>query len=137
MAKRLQAEFDNYRKRSQRENENFKKFACSSIIQDLLVIIDDLDRAIAQANEETDFVKGICGVRSNLMKILEANGLKEIPTDNKFDPNYHEAICVVDGNEDGNIAEVFQKGYLLGGKVIRYAKVKVTKKQEDEQKCQE
>ena len=77
---------------------------------------------------ETEFVKGIRGVRANLMKILESNGLKEIPADGKFDPEYHEALCTVDGDEDGLVAEVFQKGYTLNGKVLRYSKVKVTKK---------
>ena len=114
MARRLQADFDNYRKRTQRENEEFRKYACSSIVGDLLTVVDDLDRAR--------------GVRANLMKVLESNGLKEIPADGKFDPEYHEALCTVDGDEDGLVAEVFQKGYTLNGKVLRYSKVKVTKK---------
>lgn len=128
MARRLQADFDNYRKRSQRENEEFRKYACSSILSDLLTIVDDLDRALEHAGEETEFVKGIKGVRTNLMKILESNGLQEIPADGKFDPNFHEALCTVDGEEDDMVAEVFQKGYMLNGKVLRYSKVKVTRK---------
>jgi len=128
MARRLQADFDNYRKRTQKENEEFRKFACSSIVSDLLTVVDDLDRALEHAGEETDLVKGIRGVRANLMKILEANGLQEIPADGKFDPNLHEALCTVDGEEDDMVAEVFQKGYTLNGKVLRYSKVKVTKK---------
>ena len=128
MARRLQADFDNFRKRTQRENEEFRKYACSSIVGDLLTVVDDLDRA------------GIRGVRANLMKVLESNGLKEIPSEGKFDPEFHEALCTVDGDEDGLVAEVFQKGYTLNGKVLRYAKVKVTKKKaatEGEEKCQE
>ena len=116
MARRLQADFDNFRKRTQRENEEFRKYACSSIVGDLLTVVDDLDRA------------------------LESNGLKEIPSEGKFDPEFHEALCTVDGDEDGLVAEVFQKGYTLNGKVLRYAKVKVTKKKaatEGEEKCQE
>ncbi len=128
MARRLQADFDNYRKRTQRENEDFRKFACAGIVTDLLTVVDDLDRALGIAKEDDDLVVGIRGVRSNLMKILESNGLQEIPADGKFDPNYHEALCTVDGEEDDMIAEVFQKGYTLNGKVIRYTKVKVTKK---------
>ena len=126
MARRLQADFDNFRKRTQRENEEFRKYACSSIVGDLLTVVDDLDRAR--------------GVRTNLMKVLESNGLKEIPSEGKFDPEFHEALCTVDGDEDGLVAEVFQKGYTLNGKVLRYAKVKVTKKKaatEGEEKCQE
>lgn len=140
MARRLQADFDNFRKRTQRENEEFRKYACSSIVGDLLTVVDDLDRALEHAGEETEFVKGIRGVRANLMKVLESNGLQEIPADGKFDPEYHEALCTVDVDEDGLIAEVFQKGYTLNGKVLRYSKVKVTKKKaetEGEEKCQE
>ena len=128
MARRLQADFDNYRKRTQRENEEFRKYACSGIVTDLLTVVDDLDRALGSAQEDSDLVAGIRGVRTNLMKILESNGLQEIPAEGKFDPNYHEALCTVDGDEDDMIAEVFQKGYTLNGKVIRFTKVKVTKK---------
>lgn len=132
MARRLQADFDNYRKRTQRENEEYRKYACSSIVQDLLTVVDDLDRALASTGEDTVLVQGVRGVRANLVKVLEANGLKEIPAEGRFDPNYHEALCTVDGDEDGMIAEVLQKGYTLNGKVLRYAKVKVTKKKEPE-----
>jgi molecular chaperone GrpE len=128
MARRLQADFDNYRKRTARENEEFRKFACAGIVTDLLNIVDDLDRALEHAKEDDDLTVGIRGVRANLMKVLESNGLKEIPADGKFDPNYHEALCTVEGEEDDVVAEVLQKGYTLNGKVIRYTKVKVTRK---------
>lgn len=137
MARRLQADFDNYRKRAQRENEEFRKYACSSIVGDLLTVVDDLDRALEHAGEETEFVKGIRGVRANLMKVLESNGLREIPSEGKFDPELHEALCAVDGKEDGMIAEVFQKGYTLNGKVLRYSKVKVTRKTEEKAESKE
>ena len=137
MARRLQADFDNYRKRTQRENEEFRKYACSSIVGDLLAVVDDLDRALEHAGEETEFVKGIRGVRANLMKVLESNGLREIPSEGKFDPELHEALCAVDGEEDGMIAEVFQKGYTLNGKVLRYSKVKVTRKTEEKAESKE
>ena len=137
MARRLQADFDNYRKRTQRENEEFRKYACSSIVGDLLTVVDDLDRALEHAGEETEFVKGIRGVRANLMKVLEANGLSEIPADGMFDPERHEALCAVDGDEDGRIAEVFQKGYTLNGRVLRYSKVKVTRKPEERSEQEE
>ena len=137
MARRLQADFDNFRKRTQRENEDFRKFACASIVGDLLTVVDDLDRALENAGEETEFVKGIRGVRTNLMKVLESNGLREIPADGDFDPDYHEALCAVDGDEDGKIAEVFQKGYTLNGKVLRYSKVKVTRKNEEKEETKD
>ena len=94
MAQRLQADFDNFRKRTQRENEEFKTFATAGLISELLTIEDDLDRALDSAKEENDFVIGVRGIRQNLMKILESKGLTEIPTDGKFDPNCHEALCV-------------------------------------------
>ena len=128
LAMRLQADFDNYRKRKEREIEDYKKVATSGIVTDLLTIVDDLDRALEHAKEDDDLVVGIKGVRANLMKILENNGLKEIPAEGKFDPNFHEALMAVEGEEDDQIAEVFQKGYTLNGKVIRFTKVKVTKK---------
>ena len=133
MAQRLQADFDNFRKRTQRENEEFKTFATAGLISELLTIEDDLDRALDIAKEENDFVIGVRGIRQNLMKILESKGLTEIPTDGKFDPNCHEALCVVEADTDGDIAEVFQKGYRLGNKVLRYSKVKVTKKRSETQ----
>ena len=128
MAQRLQADFDNFRKRTQRENEEFRTFATAGLISELLTIEDDLDRALDSAKEDNDFVIGVRGIRQNLMKVLESKGLTEIPTDGKFDPNCHEALCTVDADTDGDIAEVFQKGYRLGNKVLRYSKVKVTKK---------
>ena len=128
MAQRLQADFDNFRKRTQRENEEFKTFATAGLISELLTIEDDLDRALDSAKEENDFVIGVRGIRQNLMKVLESKGLTEIPTDGKFDPNCHEALCVEESDTDGDIAEVFQKGYRLGNKVLRYSKVKVTRK---------
>ncbi len=132
LAQRLQADYDNFRKRTQRENEEFKTFATAGLITDMLTIVDDMDRALEHADGENDFVIGVRGIRQNLMKALESKGLTEIPTDGKFDPNCHEALCVVEADEDGDIAEVFQKGYRLGNKVLRYSKVKVTKKKEEE-----
>ena len=133
MAQRLQADFDNYRKRTQRENEEFRTFATAGLISELLTIEDDLDRALDNAKEDNDFVIGVRGIRQNLMKVLESKGLTEIPTDGKFDPNCHEALCIVEADTDGDIAEVFQKGYRLGDKVLRYSKVKVTKKRSETQ----
>jgi molecular chaperone GrpE len=137
IARRLQADFDNFRRRTEKENEEFRKFAAADIVKGLLTIADDMERALGTAKEETELVIGIRGIRQNLMKILEENGLTEIPTDGKFDPNIHEALCTVEEDTDGEIAEVFQKGYRLHDRVIRYPKVKVTKKKESEKTCQE
>jgi len=130
MARRLQADFDNFRKRTEKENEEFKKFALCGIAVSLLTIVDDMDRALETAKEETELVIGLRGIRQNLMKVLEENGLTEISTKCRFDPNIHEALCTVESDTEGEIAEVFQKGYRLNEKIIRYPKVKVTKKKE-------
>ncbi|MDR1954588.1 MAG: nucleotide exchange factor GrpE [Candidatus Methanoplasma sp.] len=137
IARRLQADFDNFRKRTEKENEEFRKFAAAGMTKSMLTIADDMDRALGTAEEETELVAGIRGIRNNLMKILEENGLTEISTDCKFDPNIHEALCTVEGDADGDIAEVFQKGYRMNDRIIRYPKVKVTKKREGEEECQE
>lgn len=131
-ARRIQADFDNYRKRSVKDMEDAKKRANDDLIAELLQTIDDLDRALCLAEEENDFILGIRGVRQNLMKTLETRGVKEIPTDGKFDPGFHEALSTVDGERDGDIAEVYQKGYLCDDRVLRYSKVKVTKSSETE-----
>ena len=139
MAIRIQADFDNYRKRAQKENEEFKKFAIESFIAEMLDIVDDLERALSHADKGSDLAVGVNAVRNNLIKILRSKGLEEIDTNGKFDPNVHEAFCIQPGEEDGDIVEVFQKGYRIGDRVLRYAKVKVTKTEtkEGEQKCQE
>jgi molecular chaperone GrpE len=128
MARRVQADFDNYRKRSEKEKQDYKAFATADLLSDLLTIVDDLDRALEHNKDDNDFVTGVKGVRKNLMKVLESKGLKEIDTSGKFDPNYHEAFASVEADTDGDIAEVFQKGYCIGTRVLRTAKVKITKK---------
>ena len=72
------------------------------------------------------------GVKRDLMKILENQGVTEVPVDKGFDPNMHEALMVMEGDEDGKVAQVYQKGYLMNGRVLRTAKVVVTKKKEQE-----
>jgi len=137
MALRIQADFDNFRKRTEKENEEFKKYARSEMAKSLLTIIDDMDRALGTAEEGSKLAEGIRGIRHNLMKILEENGITEISTDCKFDPNIHEALCTVEAETEGEIAEVFQKGYRMNERILRYPKVKVTKKKESERTCQE
>ncbi|MEA4976942.1 MAG: nucleotide exchange factor GrpE [Methanomassiliicoccaceae archaeon] len=126
-AKRIQADFDNYRKRSLRDVEEFKKHAADGLAIDLLATLDDLDRALDSTDEDNEFIRGIKKVRQNLMKVLAGYGIEEIKTDGMFDPKFHEALCTVDAKDDGRVAEVFQKGYVSGDRVLRYSKVKVTK----------
>ncbi len=127
------AEFDNYRKRTEREMADYRKFATSGLVKELLDISDDLERALSTAKDPEDpFTVGVKAVRGNLIKILESQGVTEVPTDKGFDPNMHEALMVMEGEEDNKIAQVYQKGYMMNGRVLRFAKVVVTKKKEQE-----
>ena len=127
------AEFDNYRKRTEKEMADFRKFANSGLVTELLNVVDDLGRALESAPDaESPLAVGVKAVRGNLVKILEAQGVSEVPTDKGFDPNMHEALMLVDGEEDNKIAQVYQKGYMMNGRVLRFAKVVVTKKKEQE-----
>jgi molecular chaperone GrpE len=127
------AEFDNYRKRTEKEMADFRKFANSGLVTELLNVVDDLGRALESAPDpESSLAVGVKAVRGNLVKILEAQGVSEVPTDKGFDPNMHEALMVVEGEEDDKIAQVYQKGYMMNGRVLRFAKVVVTKKKEQE-----
>jgi len=133
LARRVQADFDNYRKRTEKDNAEYRKFATSNLVSELLNISDDLGKALETAPEEDSvFVSGIKAIRGNLVKILENQGVTEVPVDKGFDPNMHEALMVVEGEEDNQVAQVYQKGYMMNGRVLRTAKVVVTKKKEQE-----
>jgi molecular chaperone GrpE len=129
----LQADFDNYRKRMQREREEIIKTASERVITQLLEVLDNFERALESAKHargKKALLEGMQLIYSQLRGILEKEGLKEIACEGCLDPYYHEAIAVEvkEDCEDGEILEVLQKGYTLNGKVIRYAKVKVAKR---------
>jgi len=128
-AKRIQADFDNYKKRVQRDREEYIKQANDKLISELLGFVDDLERALCSPGTVDDLKTGLCQVQNNLLALLRSYGLKEIPSEGDFDPALHEALCTTQG-EEGKICEVLQKGYLLGPRVIRHAKVKVGKTSE-------
>ncbi len=129
---RLFAEFDNYRKRSNKERLELISTASSGILRDLLPVVDDFDRAIAN-NENIDDAKaikeGVQIIYNKLRSILEAQGLKPMDAKGKpFDSELHEAIAnvpVTDEKEKGIVIDDVEKGYYLNEKVIRYAKVVV------------
>lgn len=127
---RLLADFENYKKREEANRVDFKKFASSSLIEKLLPVIDNLDRALAKADENDAFVEGVLMTRKELMKVLENEGLEEIPSDGcEFDHNVHQAVLAEDSDEveSNHIIETFQKGYKLNGRLLRPAMVKVAK----------
>ncbi|MBI5066293.1 nucleotide exchange factor GrpE [Candidatus Woesearchaeota archaeon] len=131
--KRLQAEFENYIKRVEKERTDFKKFSSEKIILKILLIIDDLERALKEFAKEQipqEVMQGMQMIFKNMHKIIEEEGVKEIKaTNQKFDPHKHEVLLVeCNGKcEDNIVLEELQKGYMLGDKVIRYAKVKINK----------
>ncbi len=107
--------------------------ASQRLVCDLLPVLDSFDRALESAKkDEKQDCEGLERLRSQLLRILEKEGLREVGTSGKFDPFMHEALMREESEdaEDGKIMEVFQKGYLLGNKTIRTAKVKVAKKRE-------
>ena len=131
---RLKAEFENYRKRVMREQTELVERSSAALLAHLLGVLDNFDLAVAAAEETKDFdkmLKGVELVYGELKEVLGANGLETIDAKNKpFDPNLHEAAIEVGGAEDGElvVAEVLRPGYLLKGRVLRPAMVKVTRR---------
>ena len=124
---RLKAEFDNYRKRAAREQLEFASRAAERLVKELLPVLDDLERALdaAEEHEEAKLEEGVRLVHRALADALQKEGLAEIATDGKFDPHVHEALLTQpdDDRETGDILDVLQKGYRLGDKVLRPARV--------------
>jgi len=125
---RLAAEFDNFRKRNARENAALTARANERLVKELIPILDDLGRALEAAaeHEEAKLEEGVRLVHRALSDLLMKEGLAEIKTDGKFDPHVHEALLSQPSEEDeGAVIEVVQKGYKLGDKVLRPARVVV------------
>ncbi len=126
--KRLAAEFDNYKKRTAREQASLSTRATERLVKELLPIVDDLERALeaAEEHEEAKLEEGVRLVHRQLASALEGEGLAEIETDGKFDPHVHEALLSQPSEADeGSVIEVLQKGYRLGDRVLRPARVVV------------
>ena len=126
---RLAAEFDNFRKRAAREQGEVLKRANERLVKELLPVLDDLGRALdaAEEHQEAQLEEGVRLVHRSLASLLEREGLAEIETDGKFDPHVHEALLAQPSElEEGSILEVIQKGYRLGDRVLRPARVVVS-----------
>lgn len=124
---RLTAEYENYRKRTAKEKEGIYTDACADVLKEVLPTLDNLERAYAADGSVEDLKKGIEMTMKGLQSSFEKLGVEEIPVDEGFDPNLHQAVMhVEDKNLDKNVvAEVFMKGYKKGDKVIRHTVVKV------------
>jgi len=138
---RIQAEFENFKKRMAKEKKEFVEYSNANLIAKILPVIDSIDAAVKHFKEtgntkKDDFLKGIELIRKQLMEALEKEGLKEIKSEGeKFDPLCHEAMmCCEDGKkEDHTIIEELQKGYMLREKVLRHSKVKINKLKEEKE----
>lgn len=127
---RLMADFANYKQREEKSKADFKKYASSSLVEKLLPVLDNFDRALKDKDPEDAFVKGVVMTRDELIKVLKNEGLEEILSDGEeFDHNLHHAVMTEESDtvEEDYIIETFQKGYTLNGRVLRPAMVKVSK----------
>lgn len=124
------AEFDNYRKRIDRERQELRRTAAEGLVGELLPVLDNFERAIqhAEESEPAAFREGVAMIARQLADILQRSGLETIdPTGKRFDPELHEAVQRIEGSEyaPGSIVGVFSRGYLFGGRLIRPAMVAV------------
>lgn len=142
LAQRKQAEFENYRRRTERERSDIVRHAASDLVLEILPVFDNLGRAVeaAQAAESTgqgswdQLREGVGIIYKQFKDILERNGLEEIECEGKpFDPHVHEAVSRVETDEhpDGTIVEVFQKGYRMKDRLLRPAMVSVARGSDD------
>ncbi|MBF0385162.1 MAG: nucleotide exchange factor GrpE [Candidatus Omnitrophica bacterium] len=138
---RLYAEFENTRKRMERERLEFVKFANEGLLSEILEVIDDLERTVKVAKEKHQdydaFLKGVEMVMNKVNELLKRNGVKPIEAKGKmFDPHCHE-VLIQEENADsaeGTVLEELQKGFLYNDRVLRTAKVKLAKGKEEEKK---
>ena len=125
---RLMAEYDNYRKRSQKEKDALYGDIKANTLRDFLPVYDNLVRALAQPTEDEAYKKGVEMIMTQFGKTLEKLGVTEMDClGQKFDPAFHNAVMHVDDPEKGEneIVEVFQQGFVMGDKIVRHAMVKV------------
>jgi molecular chaperone GrpE len=121
---RLKAEFDNYRKRVARDQQELAARAHERLVKELVPILDDLERALAH---EADLDEGIRLIHRQFSEALAKEGLTEVPTDGKFDPHTQEALLSQPSEaEEGDVIQVLQKGYRLGDRVLRPARVVIS-----------
>ena len=128
--KRLQAEFENFKKRTDREKSDIVKYAHSDIIAQMLPVLDSFELALNNSSDKEKFFDGVKMIYAQMYSILEAEGLKPISTaGEKFDPYRHEVLMKEESDKpEETILEEFQKGYMLNDKVLRHSKVKISGK---------
>lgn len=124
---RLNAEYDNFRKRTSKEKEGIYTDACEDVLKEMLPVLDNLERAISVEGSAEDIKKGIEITIKQFGSALEKLDVEEISNEGEFDPNFHNAVMHIEDDqyEKNQVVEVFQKGYKRGDKVLRYSMVKV------------
>jgi len=129
--RRVQADFENYRKRVLREQTALVDRATERLIEELLPVLDSFEGALAHvatADEPQQIVEGVNGIRAQLVAVLEKNGLERIDADGApFDPNEHEAVMQDEGEGEPVVSDIVRTGYRLKGRVLRPAMVKVAR----------
>ena len=126
---RLMADFQNFKRRTEKEKSDIYAFANEKIVKELLDVIDNFERALAAGNDGDKFLEGMEMILKQLLSVLERAGVSEIKClGEDFDPNFHNAVMTEDSTEyeSGKVTEVLQKGYILNSRVVRPAMVKVS-----------
>lgn len=126
------ADFENYKKRVEKERVQWMSAAQSAVLLDLISVVDDFDRAFEQKEKTADMAQWLAGfelIYKGVHKLLEKYGIKEMKVEKTFDPSLHEAIMQVESAEhtSGDVVKVLQKGYMLKDQILRPAKVSVAK----------
>ena len=128
---RTAAEFDNYRKRMERDRRELSEYAASDVLTEMLPIVDNLERALQSASADDAFRKGVELIHKQMLDLLKKRGVRVIEaTGQMFDPNFHNAVIHEDSTEhrEGEVMQELQRGYMLGDRLLRPAMVKVAKR---------
>ena len=124
---RNMAEYDNYRKRTAKEKSELMPDITARVVTDFLPIVDNFERALNAECSDENYKAGVKMIYDSFMEVFDKLGVEKVPTED-FDPGYHQAVQMVEppeGQESGKIAQVFQNGYKIGTKVLRFAMVTV------------
>ncbi len=125
---RLQADFENYKKRVEKEKNDFMQFAAANVFSKMLPIVDSFELAMKNKDKKEQFIQGTELIYQQLTSFLEHEGVKKINAANqKFDPFYHEAILQEPSDKDNIVLEELQAGYKYNDRILRYSKVKIGK----------
>jgi molecular chaperone GrpE (heat shock protein) len=128
LLQRTQANFENFRKQTEKRMEEIRDMTSRGVILQILPVLDNFELALKSTDQKGDFVSGVELIYAQLFTVLENNDIKIIETEDRmFDPHYHEALMKVESDlPENTIIEELQKGYLLHDKVVRHARVKIS-----------